>query len=546
MYFLVRTIVGKDRAEVMDNEYQGDALVLGGDESAMVHLSIKGQLRVEDGKVSTTDADLSVNGAETRSADIAVGDVLEVPGYRLEVIAPPAGFGFALQLQSVGGALPPYSAGMELSEVAWSLRRSSWIAIALVLLLCLALPLSGVFDDAMWSTGPLASAHETAGIGDKCEACHVTPFVMVEDTACLDCHRDTAEHVALEALAAPFHVGDFTGERCASCHREHNEPAHLVRYDKGQCVDCHGAIDAWPGEVSAATGFTAATHPEFKLALLQPRGPGGAHGWETQRVRRGGESLAEQSNLKFPHDTHLDPEKVRATDTDAALACAGCHTLRDDGEHFEPVTMDNHCRSCHSLSFDIFEPDLELPHGDLRAAIVAMEAHFIREFTDPALRKQRAGKKPRRVPNKREAAGSCEGSGLDCGRAEALKEAEYQFANTGCISCHQVTDTGLEDINDRWYVQPVRITGDWYPYSRFDHSAHMNLALDEPDAEVCETCHGASASSDAVDILVPGRDNCLQCHDESQGNAVASCVSCHDFHQAGATPATTARMGDAR
>ena len=248
----------------------------------------QGQLRIEDGKVSATDVDLSVNGAETRSADIAVGDVLEVPGYRLEVIAPPAGFGFALQLQAVGGALPPYSAGLELSEVTWSLRRSSWIAIALVLLLCLVLPLSGVLDDAMWSSGPLASAHETAGIGDECEACHVTPFVMVEDNACLDCHRDTAEHVALESVTAPFHAGDFTAARCASCHREHNEPPHLVRRDKGQCVDCHGSGPAWEGDVLAADGFTANAHPEFKLALLEPQGPGGAHGWDTREGARHG------------------------------------------------------------------------------------------------------------------------------------------------------------------------------------------------------------------------------------------------------------------
>ena len=108
--------------------------------------------------------------------------------------------------------------------------------------------------------------------------------------------------------------------------------------------------------------------------------------------------------------------------------------------------MDDHCRSCHGLSFDVFDPDIELPHGEVRAAVTAMEAHFIREFTDPVLRAERAQEKPRRVPGKRTAAIVCEGSGLDCGRAEAMKEAAYQFTESGCITCHEVTDSGLANI----------------------------------------------------------------------------------------------------
>ena len=289
-------------------------------------------------------------------------------------------------------------------------------------------------------------------------------------------------------------------------------------------------------------GFTAEAHPEFRLSLLQPQGKGGAHGWSEKRVRMSEAAMSETSNLKFTHTTHLDPEKVQEESSGEALVCASCHALKDDGEHFEPITMDNHCRSCHGLSFDVFDPELELPHGDLRAAVVAMEAHFIREFTDPVLRQQRAETKPRRVPGKRDSAANCEGNGLDCGRAEALKEAEYQFANTGCISCHVVLDTGLEDINDRWFVQPVRITNDWYPLSRFDHASHLSQDWDE-SREVCESCHEASGSDASADILIPGQDNCLACHAEDSGRSVAvDCVSCHAFHLESGSPSSTARM----
>ena len=202
--------------------------------------------------------------------------------------------------------------------------------------------------------------------------------------------------------------------------------------------------------------------------------------------------------------------------------------------------MDNHCRSCHTLNFDVFEPDLELPHGDQRAAVVAMEAHFIREFTDPDLRRERAASKPRRVPGKRESAASCTGSGLDCGRAEALKEAEYQFAETGCVTCHVVEDTGLSDINDRWFVQPVRVTDDWYPFSRFDHASHRSLAV-EGSGEVCESCHQASLSEQSSDVLIPGQDNCLSCHSQDKGFSQVDCVSCHVFHHDGGTRSVLAR-----
>ena len=222
-----------------------------------------------------------------------------------------------------------------------------------------------------------------------------------------------------------------------------------------------------------------------------------------------------------------------------ALQCASCHTLKDDGEHFEPISMDQHCRSCHTLNFDVFEPDIELPHGNLREAIVAMEAHFIREFTDPVLREQRAASKPRRVPGKREGLAACQGSGLDCGRAEALKEAEYQFAETGCITCHEVTNTGLTDISDRWFIQPVKITDDWYPKSRFDHVSHLSLAGEEQ--EVCESCHEASVSEKASDVLIPGQDNCLACHSQDKGFSAVDCVGCHAFHQSDGTRSVLAR-----
>jgi predicted CXXCH cytochrome family protein len=561
VYFLVRKQTGRGGDEALDTEYEGAFLTLGGDADAMVQLpGVNGTLQLQDiseegVRASSRKLTFEVHGKPVRNANLAVGDTLVLPGYELELIAPPTGFQLALVLRATEGVAPVYGEAMDLEQSAWRMRRYSWGAVLLVLVLTLLIPLIGLVkpplakvlretplpDDSLWSSGPLLAAHRTAGIATDCQACHTTPFVMVQDVACLACHRDLTEHVDLGVHPEEL----FAGERCASCHREHNEPALISRQDKSLCVDCHEAPNEWEngGEngPQAVTGFTASSHPEFRFALLQPQGPGGAHGWAVNRVAPGVGEPRETSNLKFTHKVHLDVEKVQQQTTGDALHCESCHTLKDDGEHFEPITMDQHCRSCHSLSFDVFEPELELPHGDLRAAIVAMEAHFIREFTDPTLRRQRAATKLRRVPGKRDSAASCSGSGLDCGRAEALKEAEYQFADTGCITCHVVVETDLQDINDRWLVQPIRVTGDWYPHGRFDHSSHLSQDRDEP-GEVCESCHAVSDSEESADILIPGQDNCLDCHAEDSGQGVAvNCVGCHVFHRETATLSLTVR-----
>ncbi len=561
MHFLVRKQTGRGSAEALETEYEGNRLTLGGAEGAMVQLpGLPGVVEItpkgaDGASLRARGFRFELDGREVSKADLQQGVALELPGHRLELIAPPAGFDLALRLEATATAAVNYGGALELEQVIWSRRRSSWLLALLVLVLCLVVPAVVLFepelgarlrslplpDDGMWSSGPLVAAHRTTGIGDDCQACHTEPFKMVQDEACLVCHREVNEHVDVTVHPAQH----FSGERCASCHREHNEPQALVRRDRGLCVDCHAQPADWPDAegMEAVSGFTEAAHPEFRLALLTPRGPGGVHGWQVDRVRALPETQRERSNLKFTHTVHMDVDKVQDKLSSEGLECASCHTLKDDGEHFEPVTMDAHCRSCHGLNFDSFEPELELPHGDLRAATVAMEAHFIREFTDPVLRQERAAKKPRRVPGKRDAAGSCEGSGLECGRREAMSEAGFQFAETGCVTCHEVTETGMQSIHDRWYVEPIKVTGDWYPHSSFDHSSHLSLAR-EQGRNVCETCHDASASEQAADILIPGRENCLGCHADNERVSAVDCVSCHVYHEAGATPALQARGHD--
>jgi hypothetical protein len=265
--------------------------------------------------------------------------------------------------------------------------------------------------------------------------------------------------------------------------------------------------------------------------MLRPSDVGGD--WRIERVRQSAESLGEASNLKFPHDVHLNPEKVESLRTGQPLDCASCHELRDDGEHFRPITMENTCQDCHSLSFDDDFPRKQLPHGDVQAAIVALEEHFIRKHADPELRGD-AGERARRRPGRAEGGQRCEGTALECGRQLARQEAVSQFNRSGCVTCHEVSEDDSLPLPERWDVQGVRLADDWYPFGRFDHRAHLTRSRSERDGEAtCVACHAAQDSSVSKDILIPGRDNCLACHGERGGRETKvelTCRGCHDFH----------------
>jgi predicted CXXCH cytochrome family protein len=110
------------------------------------------------------------------------------------------------------------------------------------------------------------------------------------------------------------------------------------------------------------------------------------------------------------------------------------------------------------------------------------------------------------------------------------------------VTCHEVRDTGAAAAIDRWFVHPVRLTGDWYSEARFDHDSHLSLDGSGGD-DACTSCHDAGTSEVAADLLIPGRDNCLQCHDATRSALAVDCVACHRFHRPQGTLATVRTAG---
>lgn len=502
-------------------------------------------------RVKTTGGFVEINGERAKSGTLAVGDTLKVGGHTLVVASAPAGFDAALELTAdpdVDPAAFEHAFQTSLTDTWLSKRGPAWVLSVLVLVFGLLLPVALIIDgddatpdpeavfltDAYWTSGPLHPVHNVA-IGDDCGACHEVPFQKVQDTACVACHAELVDHYPDTHYAA----SSVTTERCAVCHVEHNEPSFLIVEADGLCVDCHAdpsILSDGPGHMQAVTGFDTDNHPKFEVALLTPEatsaGTGLSFSWGIKEALLDG--ATETSNLKFPHDLHLDPDAVQTVQEGRGMECGDCHTLTADDEHFEPVTMEAHCQNCHELTFDRSAPNRQLPHGQPTEVIQVMQGHFALQFANPKQRKSGG----RRMPDRRGGRGAdCSGSAFECAQQSTEVAVLNQFTRSGCITCHVVEETESEDIYTRYQVHPIRLSHDFIPTAIFDHRSHFTQKDAQGDA-ACLTCHSATVSETSADLMIPGILNCNQCHsDRNTADTVPlDCINCHQYHPVMAEP----------
>ncbi len=200
------------------------------------------------------------------------------------------------------------------------------------------------------------------------------------------------------------------------------------------------------------------------------------------------------------------------------LTCATCHQPDVSGIRHEPVTFAAHCQACHSLQFDVRQPDLELPHGS-PVAVRAFLNSLPTQYADAA---RRAG-----VTNVEE---------FVTGRLAALRaeviagrdfESDVFFTADrrapgtkspypGCVKCHEVT-AGTPP-----QVTAPRAEQRWLWGGEFNHATHRAIA--------CVDCHAAQQSKFTSDLILPGKDTCAGCHGKKAGVA-SSCITCHNFHR---------------
>lgn len=491
-------------------------------------------------------ATVTLNGRRVTSGTAKPGDLLEIGGHRLRVLEPPSGFELALEWEPDPQVAPSaYERAFrtELSMTWLSRRRAAWLLAALVLATALLIPYGSLLrqrsgahavpllpSDQMWSAGPLTPAHQLAA-GQHCGSCHQQLFVHVRDATCRECHRGIGDHVQ-PARLAQTQLGP--SQRCAECHQEHHAPVTgLVVRDNALCVDCHGHSDARFGalKVRPVAGFSLTTHPAFTVSLIKPANipdDSGELRWTVHREPVG--TAREQSNLKFSHGQHLDPDRVTRASDRGALGCSDCHTLDADGEHFVPITMQRSCSACHELTFDRLAPDRQLPHGKPRDAILLIQDYFVRNAVAPS--EPASGFHRRRMPEEEQPeAATCTGPALGCALKRAQAEVENQFTGRGCVSCHEVRDQHTSDLLERFHVQPVRLTRDYFPKVHFSHRLHAVQKGKSGDA-ACLSCHAVKASKSSTGVFIPDLPKCLECHSDrlAVDRVTLQCSSCHSYH----------------
>lgn len=431
-----------------------------------------------------------------------------------------------------------------------------------------------------YSRGPVADVH--AMWDSSCTACHES-FTPIKETwatslwgnvqacnqRCETCHAGPAHHANQTPALA-----------CASCHREHRgRDASLISRADSDCTQCHTNLTTHtthgtPGFANSITRFDR-DHPPFKRfdpdmkerALLSKATDPGRLKFNHKLhmtlglvLQKGGEAFTISDIMdKDERERYRrqQPENERGNQDTVRLDCASCHQLdggaqdvnplltpaRSVGQYMLPIAYENACRACHSLTFDARLPNVAVPHR--------LQPDAVRSFLWGAYATQLANPKPPNDPIKRlrpgwptteeerklrdEIVGKVRGAEKFLYREE-LQKAEailYPFKQT-CGECHHYEKTPPEDVVPKG-ILPPKVPNVWLPHGVFDHAAHR--AVD------CRECHerayadSGKASTDARDVLIPGIDNCRQCHAPpthsggmAHGGARFNCTECHRYH----------------
>lgn len=446
---------------------------------------------------------------------------VEVPGNTTAAVAAQLRAAHAGQLPVAGTApLPDTDAGRMQAQ----LKR--WVGA------------HGQRLDTFWNPGTISSAHQ--GFAQDCRSCHDKPFERVTDASCTACHTRVGDHVSDSTIAH----NTLTGQRCATCHKEHQGQAAMRTTDTVGCAQCHGNIRAFtPLTAQGNVSDFATQHPEFRLSIRQRDAAR-----TVQRVRQTPQ-LRNDTGLVFPHDIHLAAKGIKSPTGPAAtagrvvLACANCHSPDAAGVRFEPVTMAKNCQSCHRLSVDPQAPEREVPHAKPEVVEVAVREIYASLAVDRFPVSLTTVNTLLQRPTGRAPASQSTSAGRWVDQRSHMTFGQM-FAKTNgvCTTCHAVeTEPTSAKAPVRWKVSAIVETAHWLPQSTFSHAQHKNAE--------CVSCHSAKTSKMASEILIPDIQSCRTCHAGSKPDkekVVSQCDSCHGFHPRKEHPAflqQTARVG---
>ena len=603
MAFLLRSISRRDdgREIVRSSRIDSDLLRVGRDPDcdirlndlavALNHAVLEQVSATRIGISAEAGLVVEIDGSATQfgQIDLATGGSVKIGPFLLRILPPEIGSDdvpVVVQRVDEGDAADKFDTRrFALQSVMPGKRAMAWMLALGVLAIFLAWPIysfyanrgngesiaGGFHADRLWLSGSLSQGH--ASLAQNCQACHVTPFVPVQDTACKSCHTSIHDHGDLTRpdmiqrlqRSTPelggFRrlqqgVGTFFGQsagRCVDCHTEHEGPQRIPPTPQQFCADCHSDLRGRLPDtrLGNASDFETA-HPEFQPAvLIQWRGDQPL----VQRVALNRRPL-EMSNLKFPHALHLDPRGGAAQmgrrlapqyGFGQQLECADCHVPTPDGARFQPPDMEDDCGMCHSLAFDQLGGTIRtLRHGAPEQVIADIRSLYRAGGPQrPAALAAGARDRPGDVAQVRAAVQVARARAGIGERAERTIRAVFSSAGA-CFDCHQVIQPPAGSL--AYGIRPVAFPTRYLLHGWFDHRAHQIVQRPgQRRAEgsgACLSCHAADRSSNSGDLLLPDVASCRACHGgERTGLPVAStCAMCHDFHMDEGVPAQLLRQ----
>ncbi len=532
-----------------------------------------------------------VGGAPIEAGGKAQADVVLRPGetvrigpFEIGCEAKPEHSDGAVTVQQVEVAATTHRSPQRIADVLPSRRRLSWVLVLAALVAFLAWPLStillrtapdpssvvvnamvapqkaadraGTIDtlvayvkseteggekpaapvytpmESWWLSGPMSNVH--AGLAENCSACHLRPFEMTTNSACLACHAETKQHIDVASHADAANAPELA--RCGACHKEHVGGESPIEEASAVCTDCHGDLKAvLPATTLYDVTDFALQHPQFRPTLVTGVGTN-VDGTLQPTVERAPLDpkfpLVEQSGLKFPHDVHLNKDGVRGlgrvADKTFDMNCQTCHVSQADGELMRPIEMERDCGYCHEL---VFQPDnidvlRELPHAKPVEVQEIVHDYYSARVLEgglnvPGAPADSARRRPGQVMSL-----AARSEGLEWASQQAELELKRIMEVSLCGDCHVAQAAAEPDSRGRtvWTVQGALLQRHWMPKAWFDHGPHF--AMD------CVSCHAATTSKSATDVLMPPIENCRDCHKGEQAGASASseCLACHEFH----------------
>jgi hypothetical protein len=413
-----------------------------------------------------------------------------------------------------------------------------------------------------FNPGPLSRSH--AHLQKGCASCHVperltsssagqppaffqvlndrfekgAPSFERIDRACGQCHQ---QH--------DFHEPNVvTNRSCSACHREHQGLDALMRIVSLDCASCHNNSAVM--QASAERGKQLPRqrfhlNPKlvnFRQIVLQlPRPADGytktfasfSEGHPPFQLQR--ENVRDNDVLRFNHARHLNSSDIPPTKA-GKLDCNYCHQPESNGRYMQPISFDAHCQECHSLQFDVRNPDFQLPHGDaqlVRTFLRTLPAQYAelarrkRGLTNETKINEFAVQQVRQLLTQFSNAEELERSVFfttDPYKASQKNDSSSRAKYTGCAFCHEVKQAAGISYPTAEITKPVMIER-WLPHAHFSHAKHAMVAS-------CRECHVAAASSRLTsDVLMPAKESCVRCHSAGGiARKASECATCHLYH----------------